>query len=213
MTTINPTASTGNSAQAALNKSKSLSQTDFMTLLTEQMRNQDPTKPMDSSQMLSQMAQISQISASQELQASFDALSTSLQGNQLLQATALVGHEVTLPADTGLLEGGHLRGAIDASTGGNGQVLIKDRAGNVVRHLSLGPVGGGLASFDWDGTGDNGQPLPAGPYSLAAQVGPTAVATYVTGQVSGVGASGADGIHLDVNGYGSVLLGQVTRIN
>ncbi|HET6433631.1 flagellar hook capping FlgD N-terminal domain-containing protein, partial [Dyella sp.] len=37
-------------AQAAnVGKDKTLSQADFLSLLTQQMRNQDPTKPMDSS--------------------------------------------------------------------------------------------------------------------------------------------------------------------
>lgn len=211
-TTINPTASS-NTAQAAMDKSKQLSQTDFMSLLIEQMRNQDPTQPMDSSQMLSQMAQISQISATQQLQTSFDSLSTSLQGNQLLQASTLVGREVTVPSQVGTLQGGHLKGAINVTDNGNGQVLIKDRAGNVVRHLNLGPVTVGLSNFDWDGTGDDGQALPPGTYGLAAQVGTTATTTYVTGQVNSVGASGTDGTYLDVNGFGGVLLSQVARVN
>ena len=52
---------------ASAGKDKTLSQADFLSLLTQQMRNQDPTKPMDSSQMLSQLAQISQVSATQSL--------------------------------------------------------------------------------------------------------------------------------------------------
>lgn len=212
MSTINPTAP-ANAAQAAMDKSKQLSQTDFMSLLIEQMRNQDPTHPMDSSQMLSQMAQISQISATQQLQTSFDALSTSLQGNQLLQASALVGREVTLPSEVGTLQGGHLKGAINVADGGTGQVLIKDKAGNVVRHLNLGAVSPGLANFDWDGTGDDGQPLPPGVYGLKAQVGSIAATTYVTGHVNSVGASGTDGTYLDVDGFGGVMLSQVARVN
>ena len=71
-----------NAAASALGKTKTLSQADFLSLLIQQMRNQDPTQPMDSSQMVSQLAQINQVSATTNLQTSFDALAQSMQGNQ-----------------------------------------------------------------------------------------------------------------------------------
>ena len=74
----------GKAASAA--SGQTLGQADFLSLLVQQMRNQDPTKPMDSSQMLSQLAQISQVSATQSLQASFDSLSQSLQGSRCCAA-------------------------------------------------------------------------------------------------------------------------------
>jgi flagellar basal-body rod modification protein FlgD len=39
------------------------------------------------------------------------------------------------------------------------------------------------------------------------------VATYVSGKVTGVGMTGADGAYLDVDGFGGVLLSQVARVN
>lgn len=198
----------------ALGQTKTLSQQDFLSLLIQQMRNQDPTQPMDSSQMVSQLAQINQVSATQNLQTSFEALAQSMQGNQLLQASSMVGRSVTVPSAVGSLQGGSLDGAVNVPDGG-GRTLVQivDSAGNVVRTLDLGTQTAGLADFHWDGTGDDGQPLPPGTYGLAAQTGNTAVATYVTGTVAGVGMTGADGAYLDVNGFGGVLLSQVARVN
>ncbi len=209
------TDTTNLAAQAAsLGKDKTLKQSDFLSLLVQQMRNQDPTKPMDSSQMVSQLAQISQVSATQALQASFEALGQSMQGNQLLQASSMVGRMVTVPSEVGALQGGSLDGAVNVpDSGGQTTVQIVDHAGNVVRSIGLGNQGAGLASFHWDGMGDNGQPLPPGAYGLRAQVGSTAVATYVSGKVNGVGMTGADGAYLDVDGFGGVLLSQVAQIN
>ena len=97
----------GNAASAAkaasLGKEKTLGQADFLSLLVQQMRNQDPTKPMDSSQMVSQLAQISQVSATQALQTSFDDLGKSLQGNQILQASGMIGRDVVVPSEAGTL--------------------------------------------------------------------------------------------------------------
>lgn len=195
-------------------KEKALNQSDFLSLLVQQMRNQDPTQPMDSSQMVSQLAQISQVSATQSLQASFDSLSASLQGNQLLQASSMVGRSVVVPSAAGTLQSGGLDGAVNVPDGG-GQVLVQitDAAGNVLRTMSLGAPAAGLTTFHWDGTGDDGRTLPPGTYGLKAQAGNAAVTTYVSGKVSGVGMTGSDGAYLDVDGFGGVLLSQVAQIN
>ena len=61
---------------------------DFMKLFLAQLQNQDPTKPMDDSQMLGQLAQMTEIQTLQGVQ-------TSLQGSQLAQSSALIGKNVT----------------------------------------------------------------------------------------------------------------------
>lgn len=204
-----------NAAKAAsAGKEKTLGQADFLSLLVQQMRNQDPTKPMDSSQMVSQLAQISQVSATQSLQTSFDSLSQSLQGNQMLQASSMVGRSVTVPSAAGQLQGGGLDGAVNVPDGG-GTVLVQvtDKDGNVLRTLNLGTPAAGLVAFHWDGKDDGGTALAEGTYGLKAQAGNDAVATYVSGKVNGVGMTGSDGAYLDVDGFGGVLLSQVAQIN
>jgi flagellar basal-body rod modification protein FlgD len=204
-----------NAAQAvSASKDKALSQADFLSLLTQQMRNQDPTKPMDSSQMVSQLAQISQVSATQALQTTFDALSQSLQGNQLLQASSMVGRSVTVPSAAGQLKDDGLDGAVNVPDGGKAVLVqITDADGNVLRTLNLGTPASGLVAFHWDGKGDDGTALAKGTYGLKAQAGNTAVATYVSGKVNGVGMTGSDGAYLDVDGFGGALLSQVAQIN
>lgn len=68
----------------------------FLYLMMEQLKNQDPTNPMDNSEMLSQQAQFTQV---QELQNLSEAMS---QNNMIVQATSLVGKNVTVidPNDT-----------------------------------------------------------------------------------------------------------------
>jgi flagellar basal-body rod modification protein FlgD len=52
--------------------------TDFMKLLTTQLTNQDPTAPMDNSQMLAQMAQFTSLSNSTEMNSTLKAIEAKL---------------------------------------------------------------------------------------------------------------------------------------
>ena len=65
-----------------------LSTDDFMKLFLAQLQNQDPTKPMDDSQMLSQLSQMTQVQTLQHVQ-------KTLSGSQLAQSSALIGKHVT----------------------------------------------------------------------------------------------------------------------
>ncbi|MGN6092838.1 MAG: flagellar hook assembly protein FlgD [Luteibacter jiangsuensis] len=208
---------TGNSTSQQSSSSQlqqqTLSQSDFLKLMVTQMTNQDPTKPMDSTQMVAQMAQFSQVAATQELQQSFDSLATNLSGDQFVRAASLVGQEVLVPSSAGKLTDGTLNGAVNVGTSGTYvNVQVKDQAGNVVRTISLGQPDAGLVKFSWDGKSDDGTQLNDGVYQISATSGGTAIDTFVRGKVEGVGASGTDGTYLQVAGYGGALLSQIAQI-
>jgi flagellar basal-body rod modification protein FlgD len=208
----NSSSSSSSSSTGQLQQ-QTLSQSDFLKLMVTQMTNQDPTKPMDSTQMVAQMAQFSQVAATQELQASFDTLASGLTGDQFVRAAALVGQEVLVPSTAGKLEDSALSGAVNVGTSGTYvNVQIKDTAGNVVRTIDLGQPDAGLAKFDWDGKSDDGTQLPDGVYQMSATSGGTAIDTFVRGKVEGVGASGTDGTYVQVAGFGGALLSQIAQI-
>jgi flagellar basal-body rod modification protein FlgD len=137
-----------------------------------------------------------------------------MQGNQLLQASSMVGRNVSVPSQAGQLRDGGLDGAVNVPEGEKTVLVqITDADGNVLRTMNLGNPTSGLVPFHWDGKSDDGTVLANGTYGLKAQAGNTAVATYVSGKVAGVGMTGADGAYLDVDGFGGVLLSQVAQIN
>lgn len=68
----------------------SLTQSDFLQLLTEQLQYQDPMSPMDNAQFVSQTNQFAQ------LQAQTDISQTLSNSTAASQATSLVGESVTL---------------------------------------------------------------------------------------------------------------------
>ncbi len=71
---------------------------DFLKLMITELQNQDPLSPMDNSQIVQQMSQIREISATNQLVETLDSLLT---GQNLGTASALIGREVSAMADDG----------------------------------------------------------------------------------------------------------------
>ena len=76
----------------------SLGQEDFLRLMIEQLRNQNPLEPVDNSQFFSQMAQFDQLDTMHEIANALRALASS---SELANASALVGRSVTAEVPLG----------------------------------------------------------------------------------------------------------------
>ena len=164
-----------NKYQLGTNKKKEdpnkLLQKDFLKLMTEQLKHQDPMKPTDNGEFLGQMAQFSTASGLKELQSSFSSLANTLQSNQALMAASLIDKQALIPASTIQTSetGEKVNGAIalPASTS-NAFVNVLDAGGNVVQKLNLGGGKEGLKNFSWDGLSSTGDKMPPGDYSFQA---------------------------------------------
>jgi len=63
----------------------------FLKLLVAEMKNQDPTKPMDSTQYIAQLASFSQVEQSVQINTKLDQM---LQSSALAQADAIIGRSI-----------------------------------------------------------------------------------------------------------------------
>ena len=81
-------------ALKATEKKDDLGLDTFLELMTTQLKNQDPMKPMENNQFLGQIAQFASVTGLQQLNDSFSDLSSSLSSSQALQAGNLVGKTV-----------------------------------------------------------------------------------------------------------------------
>ncbi|MGC1549923.1 MAG: flagellar hook capping FlgD N-terminal domain-containing protein [Rhodanobacter sp.] len=212
--------SLGASGSTTSNSGQQLTQADFLQLMTAQLQAQDPTNPMDNSQFASQLAQFSQLSATQDLDSTVQSLSSTItngmQTSQVLSSANLVGRQVMAPANSVNYTGSSVAGGVNVTTAGDVQVSVKDADGNLVRVIDLGQQQAGLVPFTWDGTTNSGNTAPSGTYSLSANnAGSTsALSTYLAGNVTGVGYGGSSvGTYLQVTGVGGVPLAQVAQIN
>ncbi len=89
-------ASTSNSTSSTSTKAKDeLSRDAFLQLLVTQMQNQDPTEPIDNSQMIAQLAQFSALEQMQNLNDTAIAMSGNIDQLNFITANSLVGKQVT----------------------------------------------------------------------------------------------------------------------
>ncbi len=220
-----PVKSIGQGAEAlSINKSKesagnnNLGQNEFLELMVAQLNNQDPTKPVDNADFLSQLAQFGTVNGITELQNSFSTLSSSLQSNQALQASTLVGREVLVPANTiDIKAGGAVEGAVELSSSTSElNLLIKNSSGQVVKELKLGTQSEGSVNFKWSGLDESDKAVPAGKYSISAEASIDGenklVTTQLKAKVDSVTLSGASGPLLNLAGIGSIGIDKVKQV-
>jgi len=168
---LNGSNSAAAQAAAAANDTKSnqqLGQNEFLKLMLAQLKNQDPMKPTDPTQFLSQLAEFSTVTGIQNMQTSMSDLASSLRSTQVLNGASLVGHDVLAPGTTDTIAAGQsVKGAVDAPDG-TSQILvrIKDSSGTLVRSFTT-TASSGMNEFNWDGTDNQGNPVPAGEYTFA----------------------------------------------
>ncbi len=79
-----------------------LKQEDFLSLLTKQLAQQDPFKPVSNDQMIAQMASFATVDGIGKMNNQFETLNTSMTSNQALQASTLVGRDVLVPGAAGV---------------------------------------------------------------------------------------------------------------
>ena len=214
-TTDNPYAGYGLGVDNSSRKA-SLGQADFLRLMTEQLKNQDPLKPLEGAQFLGQLAQFSTVQGIEQMNGAMGAMASVMENDQALRAAALVGHDALVDADgLTLAEGKGLSGEIVATSAGTMQVEIVDGAGQVVRRMSVEAGAAGAVPFAWDGRTDGGDAAPAGTYTVRALAGAgedaQALDVRVAAHIDSVSIE-ATGLVLNLAGLGSVPLSGIRRI-
>jgi flagellar basal-body rod modification protein FlgD len=157
---------------------------DFLSLLTTQLQNQDPTSPMDTSQFTSQLVQFTEVAE----QISGNATLTSILGvdqtQQLTQASALVGQQVSFTGGTLPLQNGSAQVNFQTASAGPVQVTVTNSSGVTVASQTVNATSG-ANTWSWNGTNSFGQQLPDGAYNVAVTAGGNAVPFQAVGTVTG----------------------------
>ncbi|MDR3096266.1 MAG: flagellar hook assembly protein FlgD [Paraburkholderia sp.] len=171
---MNPSGASGASGASGSSAANGTSGTDlqntFLQLLVTQLQNQDPTNPMDSSQMTSQLAQINTVTGIQQLNTSLSSLSTQLSAGQNAQAALLIGSTVLAPGSSMAVTSGAAPqlGVTLPAAASDVKLTITNAAGQVVNTLNLGAQSAGTVPVTWNGTDTAGNAVADGNYTISA---------------------------------------------
>lgn len=185
--------STSDSSSALSNLSQNY--TSFLKMLTTQLQNQDPTKPMDANEMTSQLVQYSMVEQSISTNSKLDKLLTLQQQSTASTNLAYLGRTVIYKGDEFNYDPQGQTPSLSynlETSAKSVEVKIQDSNNKTVRTLKGETTAGVDHVITWDGKDDSGNQVAAGTYSV--NVVPTGKTTdeyikrttYTYGTVSGV---------------------------
>jgi len=103
-------------ASTSLKKTTGLDKNDFLQLLVTQLKSQDPLNPQDSSAFVSQLAQITQVEQTYNINTNLQNLLSGQNNVTSLSAMSLIGKNITTADLSGLVTGVKLDGDTPALT-------------------------------------------------------------------------------------------------
>jgi len=169
----------------------------FLTLLTAQLKNQDPLEPLKTNEFTQQLVQFSSVEQAIAQNRNLESLVALTQASVTGSAVGYLGREVTADGDTTLLQNGEATWSYNVARAADTVTLAITDAGGGVVHSTAGETGAGTHQFNWDGTGFGGLQLPDGAYSMSIIARDTAgntitTETRVTGRVSAIDFSSTE---------------------
>lgn len=217
LTTMNGTASTTSASSDTQNR--------FLTLLVEQMKNQDPLNPMDNAQVTSQMAQLSTVQGVETLNSTLTTMMTNSKNSESLQSANLIGHAALVAGSTIHLNSSTDSAGTTTSYGEFGvelpantdnlKVTITDSSGNTVKEYSLGKQNAGIMPLSWDGTDSSGNTVAKGDYKFAVSAttgGKAATVNPLSLETISSITTGTSGVQLNLSNATSVATSDLKQI-
>jgi flagellar basal-body rod modification protein FlgD len=199
-------AATTSSTDKAAASSVKLSQTfdTFLTMLTTQLKHQDPLSPMDSTQFTNQLVQFSaveqQINANSNLQQLIGLQKT----NQVASAISYLGQTVEVSGSDLPLQNGKASFSYTLPEAAHDiSIAIKDAAGHVVGSMPAVDPAAGRHEMSWNGKDSSGNQLADGKYSISlvannSDGNPIDATTTVYGKVTDLAPDDTNGTLLGI---------------
>ncbi len=205
------------SAGSVSNPKAALDKDAFLKLLVAQMKNQDPDKPMDGTQMAAQLAQFSSVEQLMQINQALASQGTASQTltNSVNNSIALdsIGKTVYAAGDqVELGSGKDMSVHVAVSAPGRGKLTLTNAFGTVVGSRDLGTVQAGEQDFALGGL-ELGQPAGVYTYTLSvtdAKGNAVPVTQMIHGKVDGVTYT-ASGTNLTIGGI-SVPVSKIVTV-
>lgn len=167
--------------------SDQMDQSSFLTLMTAQLKMQDPFAPMDNTQMVAQMATFSQVAGISEMNASLADISgklDNLSGSRISDAASWIGMSMLVDGNISTPDrygvyGGEITVAQNTD---NLSIDLVDAQGNVVKTIDAGQKSAGdKVAFYWDGKDADGNAIDSQALQVAVNgANSSAISTWAT---------------------------------
>lgn len=171
MSTVSSTSSTTTAGDLGYNPGSKLDKDAFLKLLLVELQYQDPTDPMDSDKMLTQTSQLATLEMQENTNATMEKLASQMSNSMNMYAISAIGKMASIGFNAISLDetdGAQFEVYFEKEIH-SGQLFIKDSNGDLVRTVDLEAGQKGVLAFEWDGTNNQGEIMPAGYYSVTAE--------------------------------------------
>ncbi|HLJ20971.1 MAG TPA: flagellar hook capping FlgD N-terminal domain-containing protein [Stellaceae bacterium] len=168
----------------------------FLTLLTTQLKNQDPTSPMDTNAFTQQLVSFSEVEQQINTNKNLQSLISLQTSSEAVAALPMVGKTIQYSESTAPLSNGQASFTYTLpTTASAANLLVEDANGNVV-YQTTANTSAGSYNFAWNGQTASGVTAPDGAYSLAV-VAADATGKAISATVTATGK--VDGVSVDNN--------------
>ena len=147
---------------------KALDKDDFMRIMITEMKHQDPTKPMDSDRMATQMAQVTSVEQLKNVSTAIEKLSDKNSASDRLAMSAMIGKTVTVDKSRFTHQKGTLA-PINFDLGEDAQkikISVLNEKGEEIATRELEPMKAGTNVYNWDGLNESNLQSGSGTYTV-----------------------------------------------
>ncbi|MDR0717702.1 MAG: flagellar hook assembly protein FlgD [Azoarcus sp.] len=203
----------GLSRDEPVSQSTESEQSRFLTLLTTQLRNQDPMNPLENAELTSQLAQMSTVDGIERLNTLVNSLVSS---QEFADSAALVGRGVLVEGKgLGLTEAGAIGGFELDAAADKVTLTVRDANGVAVTTIEFADMEAGSHNYIWDGLAADGAQAAQGMYTVTIEAsqdgGAVTARTLEFGQVTSV-LRNAGGTDLQVGSLGIFTIDDIKQI-
>ncbi|GAA4486288.1 flagellar hook assembly protein FlgD [Gluconacetobacter asukensis] len=214
------TSSSGSSSSSSGTATSALSSlannyTTFLSLLTTQLKNQDPSSPMNTDTFTSELAQFAGVEQQVETNSKLGSLISLNESGQMSNDSNLVGQKATANTTTLPLQSSSASLSFSGTSGSTVAIAVANSAGTIVKDV-VATASSGTNTWTWDGTDNNGNQLSDGAYSVSVQTisssGTTSSLPFtVTGTITGI-QKGASDMEIEM-GKATIPMSDITNIS
>ncbi len=163
--------------------------TDFLSLLMTQLKNQDPSSPMDSSQFTTELVQFTSVEQQIGTNSNLTQLIQLTQASQIEQSASMLGKPVTVTSPQLSLQKGTAEINFNTTSPEPIGIAVYNAAGAQVQTATFNSTAG-TNNWTWDGKSATGTTLPDGPYKVTVTaVGINGTTSQVPFTVTGTATS------------------------